>query len=222
MRFYNREIDSICIDLIDMGIIPSIADNYLIVKYETNEVASNEVLGLIERHIGGFKTSALSIEEDGCSETIKIKIDWINNSIPSQEVFKTIISKLAKEKSAHYELEDMHVEDQFSSSFYTPVRHYEPGKGFSPASAISGFPAFTLEVCNKICEEINLILDNTAHYTPCQGQVYYHPCTFIKGRGFIPLEASVTFEKAAYPAYKSEAECQCVCDKLNAVLDSTK
>ena len=73
------KIDSICIDLIDMGIIPSIADNYLIVKYETNEVASNEVLGLIERHIGGFKTSALSIEMVAVK---RLKLKSIGLTIP--------------------------------------------------------------------------------------------------------------------------------------------
>ena len=37
---------------------------------------------------------------------------------------------------------------------------------------------------------------------------------FIKEKGFIPMDASITFEKAA----KSKAECQSVCNKQNAVL----
>lgn len=41
---------------------------------------------------------------------------------------------------------------------------------------------------------------------------------FIKEKGLIPMDASITFEKAA----KSKAECQSVCNKLNAVFDRMK
>lgn len=100
---------------------------------------------------------------------------------------------------------------------FTPIMWDSRKNGFFPIECFpdARYPMLSKEDCEKVCREMNEVI--LSNWQPRTGETYWHPCTWVPRKGFIPMDCSVTFEKASYPAFRNERECEDVCDKLNEI-----
>lgn len=100
---------------------------------------------------------------------------------------------------------------------FTPIMWDSRKNGFIPVECFpdASYPMLAYEECEKVCSEMNTVV--ISQRQPKTGEVYWHPCTWEPRKGFIPMDCAVTFDRAAYPAFKSEKECKDMCDKLNEI-----
>lgn len=101
---------------------------------------------------------------------------------------------------------------------FTPIMWDVRKNGFFPVECLDGanYPLMAKEKCESVCSEMNKVV--RSFWNPRKGETYWHPCTWMPDKGFIPMDCSVTFEKSAYPAFRSERECLKVCNELNKIL----
>lgn len=100
---------------------------------------------------------------------------------------------------------------------YTPVCWDDREMKFIPTSFMNA-PMFEKEYCIELCEELTEIVASS--WQPKQGEIYYHPVTWVPGQKFIPADNQASFDECPYPAFKTLEECQMVCDKMNNYLES--
>lgn len=100
---------------------------------------------------------------------------------------------------------------------FTPIMWDSRKNEFFPVECFpdAEYPLMSQEDCRKICREMNKAI--VPEWEPKTGETYWHPCTWMPGKGFVPIDCSVTFERASYPAFRSVTECKNVCDKLNEI-----
>lgn len=101
---------------------------------------------------------------------------------------------------------------------FTPIMWDSCTHKFAPVECLPGaeYPQLTEEKCIQVCNEMNKVV--LSEWEPETNETYWHPCTWEPQKGFIPMDCSVTFNTASYPAFRTEKECQIVCDKLNDIL----
>lgn len=110
--------------------------------------------------------------------------------------------------------------DRNENREFTPIMWDSYTHKFAPVECLpdAEYPILTEEKCTEICNEMNKAV--LSGWDPQTNETYWHPCTWVPQKGFIPMDCSVTFDKASYPAFRTEKECQMVCDKLNNILNS--
>ena len=104
-----------------------------------------------------------------------------------------------------------------SEGFYTPVCWDNREMRFIPTSFIEA-PIFEKEYCIELCEQLTEIASSS--WKPKQGEIYYHPVTWVPGQKFIPADNQATVDGCPYPAFKTIKECQIICDRMNNYLKS--
>lgn len=109
--------------------------------------------------------------------------------------------------------------DRNENREFTPIMWDSYTHKFAPVECLpdTEYPILTEEKCTEICNEMNKAV--LSGWDPQTNETYWHPCTWVPQKGFIPMDCSVTFDKASYPAFRTEKECQMVCDKLNNILN---
>lgn len=100
---------------------------------------------------------------------------------------------------------------------FTPIMWDSHKNEFFPVKCVAGstYPMLEKKECKRVCKEMNQVI--ISDWKPKKGEKYWHPCTWLPKRRFIPIDCSVTFDEASYPAFKTEEECQRVCDNLNII-----
>ena len=100
---------------------------------------------------------------------------------------------------------------------FTPILWDSQKNKFLPIECRPGarYPMLSKEDCENVCKGMNEAI--ISEWQPKTGEVYWHPCTWEPRKGFIPMDCTVTFERAVYPPFKNEMECKKVCEKLNEI-----
>lgn len=101
---------------------------------------------------------------------------------------------------------------------YTPICWDNRKMKFVPTNFIERAPMFEAVDCLEICEQLTAMA--TSSWEPNQGDVYFHPVTWVPEKNFIPMDNQKSVDECPYPAFKTLDECQVACDKMNNYLES--
>lgn len=210
------------VDLIDMGIIPAIIDNYVIIEYDSNKISNEVVINLLERYIGRSMAFALPIDQHGLTSQIKIKKEWLDHKMDA-DGFKILRDKLTERWHLPHNIQESENEDNQKQIIHT-YKKFRPfllpwEKMFQPLGITTKETGFSLEDCESLCKELNLVINEIDSYTPGRFGLYYSPTCLTKGGMFIPVDFTSSTDEAFNPAAtKTLEECQKICDVMNEIL----
>lgn len=118
------------------------------------------------------------------------------------------------ESTSSYTSDSTNLERGLYTSIYWDDRKMK----FVPTNFIERAPMFKTEDCLEICEQLTVMVASS--WEPKQGDVYYHPVTWVPGKNFVPMNNQASVDGCPYPAFKTLEECHQVCDKMNNYLES--